>query len=438
MKTQMWIATAASIACATFTASPLALAQASDRGPAKTAPDAPRDAQGDSSRTPTGVKRPSPVLRKPIINLEDQAKARRPGQIMPGDPAPNAGPSGAMIEIPASERVDPAPTPVPIKREPRSREDRPRVSSPAAEMPAESAAPASPSASAEDSVPASSAPAPSARTVERTPPKAAASVPATPAAPKPATSAAAEAPQAEPLPELSQPAPEQHEAARPVAAVATDIAAPANELAQAKPVDRERAPAIDRPESQSSPALAPTAEPAPRAVPQPEPRVTAPSEALSQSPQADLPPVTVLGPSSVAVLRTSGDGSVEWRQGDASWSPAATAATASGRVEIRAGLDGDAVFVINDRVELRVGRLARVAIETATEGDGSKTIHLTLGRGAVEVRPVPGAQGSGWSQWIARIRTPDRAVALIGPSSIEYDAFAGSRIKLLPPSEHAR
>lgn len=350
----------------------------------------------DPNAQPTRIRRVTPVLRKPLIDLESQAKSRREGQIMPGDPSPG---QGAVIDLPETRTpVDSAPKPVAIPREAPVQPVKVTAADPAqrdltAEKPAAEARP----------VTTEPAVAPRPITIRRTAENSGAIV------------------TTEPLPELTQAA-ETDEAPIPTgaelrtgrAAVASDVGADlASDAAVAHREEQVAAPALVVVNAHVN-----------------ELRAMG-SASVNDEPNSELPPVTVLGPARVRVERTSGGESVQWRGGADNWSAVATAAQAEGRVEIRGGVDADATFVVDDRLMVHVDRLARVVIETAGESSGTKSVHLTLARGKVEIRPIAGASGAGWSPWLARVRTPDRTVALVAPSSVEYDAFSGARIRVL-------
>ncbi len=71
-------------------------------------PAAPALAQsGDGDGAPVRVKRP---VRRPVIDLERQARKPRPGQIVPGEPAPTEAPAPATTQVPEpSAPAAPAP-----------------------------------------------------------------------------------------------------------------------------------------------------------------------------------------------------------------------------------------------------------------------------------------------------------------------------------------
>lgn len=265
-------------------------------------PASPALAVSSTDPDPGTTVKPVPVQQsqhKPPVDLEQQAKERRPGQVLPGDAPPaSQGASSTAAVIPA------APTkPAPI-----------------------------------------------------------------------------------PLPETTQSA--SANAAPPTAVVAT--AAPKAEVQRPKMV---------------------------------EPRMDAGVVASPPSPSG-------YSSSRVRVLQ-AGSGTAEWRAQVGGWQPISTDQTAESRVEVRAGLDSDVVLAVDDMIQLRVGRLGRVTIERATEPDGSTTVSLILGRGAIDVMPLPGANNQSASKWLARVRSPDRSVALTSPAHLTYDAFAGTRVRVL-------
>ncbi|MFN7022609.1 MAG: hypothetical protein ACK4WH_14965 [Phycisphaerales bacterium] len=94
------------------------------------------------------------IIRQPIVDLEKQAAQRRPGQVLPGDPAPEkfaaplAAPKAAAPVSPAvspdSPKLKPAPTPVSPDAGPRPTPPSPPESKPAPAPEPEPAPAASP------------------------------------------------------------------------------------------------------------------------------------------------------------------------------------------------------------------------------------------------------------------------------------------------------
>lgn len=132
---------------------------------------------------------------------------------------------------------------------------------------------------------------------------------------------------------------------------------------------------------------------------------------------------------SVRVESITGDAAgVQWRIGNGPWTTPTVGQTAEGKIEVRAGLDGQVVLVVDGLAELRVTRLGRATIERCTESRGATSVGLGVTRGAVEVRPVGAAlQEGARGQMFARVRTPDQVFGLVGPLRVEYDAFSGTK-----------
>lgn len=396
--------------------------QTDERGEAKGSPSSeqPRNQTGGAAKPKSkrATMASTPMVRRAVIDLEAMAKERREGQILPGDPSPG-GVAGATVDLPdtgapnTGALVEPAPVPVPIRRSleptlkpaPRPTPAQPEAATSTAKVIVPDAPVAAPAGDAgEDPLPELAAPEMSATNQADTPQPVRVSEPVEVSEPKVAVE-----------PEVS-------------AATPAPVTAPATAHA----------------------ATIPAMDPAPTTVParthvvvatdiQPS-RIDTATDASGKTISVEPPAVSVLGPVKARVIRTSGAG-VEWRSGDTDWSSIPPDAQATGRVEVRAGLDGDTLLVVEDHVEIRIGRLARAVIETAGEADGTKSVHVTLSRGLVEVRLVGGASGGqgggqgggdgGWSRWVARVRTPDRGVVVMAPSSVEYDAFSGTRLKTL-------
>lgn len=327
------------------------------------------EAAAQSSQPPSKTK----VVRRPVVDLKKQAEEPRPGQVMPGQPSPQTEPA----DQPAAP--SPGDTPPPAQPAP------PPPPRPVVDLP--EPAPAQPAAPAQQR-PLKPAPVP---VHEQRP------------APAPATTAR---PSTEPA---AEPAP----APQPVARV----------RAEPDPVPPLRAEAV------SAPAAA---DPAPRAQPAP-----AATPAPSERPAAAVPGTAAVAKpgESVTVRVGSIDGPadvIEWRGLGEEWSPIAAGASATGRLEIRTGLGASATFVVDDQVEVKVLRLSRVRLERREPaGPGLPAeIVVEVNRGEVDIKPRT-ALVAGAATAVVRIVTPDKNFATRLPTGVRYDAFSGTRTRVL-------
>ncbi len=342
--------------------------QNQSQGQSQTARD-PRDPRGQGGRR---FAPPAPTaVRRPLIDLEAQARHLRDGQIVPGQPNPNPNPRPA----PAAAAVPPSAGPA----------DDTLI-----DLPSSTPRPA----------PAASAP---------------------PAPPAPV-----------------EPAPAPTSPSEPIAAIAggTDT------LGSGPAAVDERSLAAVSPEGAPAVRDQRIEQEAPRPRRTPSASADAGGAGGSARARASEPlnlgrsdDVAALGPARARVLRVSGGPGVEWRAGDGGWMPIEPGASAAGRVEVRAGLDGDAELLVDDRLVVRVDRLARLSIELAQERDGTSSVHIALARGTVHLLPPPGGAPAipGWSSALARVRTPDRDLVITRAGAVTYDAFTGARVRDAAP-----
>lgn len=343
----------------------------------------PAMAQQDSkSKDGTAAGKPKPVqpvrrarpVRPAVIDLEAQAKERRPGQVMPGDGVNTA----------------------PIPRQPV----------PAAVTPA--APEAAPQPGIIEDIPTTSAPA-------MTPP-----------------SARRPGMRAEPLPAIETPAPATETPAPVVSKPFTFPSASSKPSAQIDPAGIAHEPVHeqarnDAPASQPEPAAAPVPvalDPAPT----PEQIAATGIDALIVSDLGD--PVSSAA-AKVTMRSMGGESPSQWRIAGQAWKDPRTGDMLEGKVELRAGMDSDLLVVIDDKVRLSVSRLGRVVVERTIESSGQPIATITLARGAIEVSPMPDTSDGGL---LARVKTPDqmfgiRAAATAPPVRVEYDAFTGTKRK---------
>jgi hypothetical protein len=317
------------------------------------------------------VSRKVKSVRKPVIDLELQARERRPGQVMPGDPAPVVGvPGTAPVE--GGESVNPAAPKGSIPLPDTSPAARPALK-PAADTSArqpvmEGAAPTAEAAPVQ-AVPVQAAPVQVATSQAAT----------TPVAPTSAAPTRATPMHAEPLPH-------------------TEAMASENEPAPAKPEPVDPGIGI-----------------------------------VDRSIVTNISTPLATGPAKVRVESLSGDSSgVQWRGSGESWRTPATGDASESRLEVRAGLDSELVVVVDERVQIRITRLGRAVIERTEEVGGTTAVSITLMRGAAEIRPV-GSVPPEAGQMFARVRTPDQMFGVTGALRVEYDAFTGTRRRTANP-----
>lgn len=165
-------------------------------------------------------------------------------------------------------------------------------------------------------------------------------------------------------------------------------------------------------------------------------RPAPPSEAattgVASGIENDPAPIASLQPARVRVAAVTST-NAQWRAPVGGWQALSVGQESQARVDVRAGLDADVVMVVDDVVELRVERLGRVSIERGVESDGRSCVLVTLGRGRVEVRPVNASTPTpeSASSYLARVRTPDRSIGVRQGAVLEYDAFTGTRVRVL-------
>jgi hypothetical protein len=172
-------------------------------------------------------------------------------------------------------------------------------------------------------------------------------------------------------------------------------------------------------------------------VPQPRPEVIPTSSATQARPVAPQPgaAATAKPGQSVSARVAAIDGPadvIEWRGLGEEWSPISAGATASGRLEVRTALGASATFVIDDQVEVKVLRLSRVRFERREpSGPGLPAeIVVEVNRGEVDIKPRP-ALVAGAATAVIRIITPDKNFATRLPTGVRYDAFSGTRTRVL-------
>ena len=405
MKTRMTMATMAWMGAAVMMlAADAAMAQAASK-------DEPKGQTGMAPIPATLPKRVRSV-RKSVIDLDAMAKDRRPGQVMPGDPGPMGGVS--MMRVRGETGVPSAGVETNVSKPVTAASLEQNATKPTIKLP-DTAPYTKPvlkpvgDSAARPEVLGGAMPAPEAAGVPET------VVVETPVVERAPVVAAAEvAPAVEAAP-ISAPVITAPVIAAPVIA-APVIAAPAERVAVAVVT----APVVERVEPK-------VAEKAIERTP------VAGGALVDGVVMAQLPSALSTGGASVRVESITGDGAgVQWRIGDGPWTTPTVGQTAEGKIEVRAGLDAQVVLVVDGLAQLRVTRLGRATIERCTEARGATSVGVGVTRGAVEVRPVGAAAGSS-PQMFARVRTPDQVFGLTGAMRVEYDAFSGTRRRVVNP-----
>lgn len=348
-------------------------------------------------------------VRPPVIDLEAMAKERRPGQVMPGDPYV----SGA---VPFGARQDDQPLALPNTGKATS----PKVAKQRTDVPTL----AFPKPTVQQSAPADTDPGASEAMPQPTQAQH-----AIVHEPQPAASAPAPAPEREFLASAT-PAPVVHPSVEP--APAEPAPAPIATIA----LQSAAQPSAPTPSPVASiPIVSP---PAPASAPPSVPAVTAGIDALLVD-NISAPMSTESA--KVVVAELGGVMSeAQWRTADSAWRQPRAGESLDGKIEVRAGINGEVTLVIDNQVQVTVSRLGRIVIERALEQGGSVVPTIALARGAIDIRPVAGASANG--PLLVRVRTPDQAFGVRNAGAggigswgvrVEYDAFSGTRRRASNP-----
>jgi hypothetical protein len=394
MRCTLWTMTAAAVVLA---GSSMATGQTASesKDEAKVTEPAPKPAA-----TPAPSSRKMKSVRKPVVDLQALAKERRPGQVMPGDPAP-------VVQSPAAAAASPGGNAMTGGMEasslPGANQDAPKGS--AISLP--DTAPGNrnimkPVTEENGRATAEAAPAP-AMTTEVAP--APAPAPATAPAPAPA------------------PAPAAAEAV-PVAAAAVPAATVTDLPMRLSGQHAEPLPQMEMPKDEAPSAKVADAKPA---------ALDAGAGLVDGSIVPNIPMALSTSAGKIRVVSIAGDSSgVQWRVPGEAWKTPTASETVESKIEVRNGLDSDLTLVVDDRVQLRVSRLGRVVVERSQEAGGTTAVYITLSRGALEVRPVKDA-GLTPNEMFARVRTPDQMFGVTGALRVEYQAFTGTRRRTINP-----
>lgn len=349
-------------------------------------------------------------VRPPVIDLEAMAKERRPGQVMPGDPYV----SGA---VPFGARPDDQPLALPNTGKATS----PKVAQQRADVPTLAfPKPVTPQPTSTDAAPAPS---------EEAAPQPTQAQHAIVHEPQPTASAPAPAPEREFLASAT-PAPLAHPSAEP--APAESAPAPVATIA----LQSAAQPSAPAPSPVASiPIVSP---PAPATAPPSVPAVAAGIDALLVD-NISAPMSTESA--KVVVAELGGVMSeAQWRTADSAWRQPRAGESLDGKIEVRAGINGEVTLVIDNQVQVTVSRLGRIVIERALEQGGSVVPTIALARGAIDIRPVADASVNG--PLLVRVRTPDQAFGVRNAGAggsggwglrVEYDAFSGTRRRASNP-----
>ncbi len=351
------------------------------------------------------------AVRKSMVDLEALAKDRRPGQVMPGDPSPMGG---VATKVPMGDAATPVGSFMSTDKPVTAASLEQNANKPQIKLP--NTAPYNKPVlkpvgdnAARPEVLNGTMPVPEPEQVVET--KMVGNVTTAAPAPVVATAVAAAPVVERVVPVVEVPAAVEH--AAPVAAV------PVVERVEPKVAEKmiERAPVAAAPVNAAAPVAVAVAAPVPA------------SALVDGVVMMQVPSALSTGGASVRVESIAGDAAgVQWRIGNGAWTTPTVGETAEGKIEVRAGLDGQVVLVVDGLAELRVTRLGRATIERCTESRGATSVGLGVTRGAVEVRPVGAAlQDAGKGQMFARVRTPDQVFGLVGPLRVEYDAFSGTK-----------
>ncbi len=134
-------------------------------------------------------------------------------------------------------------------------------------------------------------------------------------------------------------------------------------------------------------------------------------------------------------MRVERASTAQWRVAEVGspWATPTPGEQLSSRIEVRAGIDADAEFIIDERIVVRLTRLGRAVIERAATTRG-EVPHVTLARGGLEIRPLstPGASDQPPAM-IALVKTPDQSFGVTGGVRVDYDAFSGTRRRVVNP-----
>lgn len=131
-------------------------------------------------------------------------------------------------------------------------------------------------------------------------------------------------------------------------------------------------------------------------------------------------------PADVAVrVVNAANAGVEWRAVGGAWRPLVSGDAATGRFEVRTGVDGEALIRVGDRVAVLVPPLSRVSI--ARRSADSPEAAFTIDRGAIELRATEGGGSEPVQSWVC---TPDRTAGFesLPGVRIGYSAFSGTRV----------
>jgi hypothetical protein len=189
-----------------------------------------------------------------------------------------------------------------------------------------------------------------------------------------------------------------------------------------------------------APVAAPVAQPEPEPLPEPAAEIwETPAPEPVQEPvaaasaAAEVPAAPVGEPIKAQIISLDGPTDViQWQVNDGEWTPVAVNNRADGIIAVRTGLGASMTLTLADQVSVKVSRLTRVRFEQRTPEKPGMPVELVveLSRGEVDIKPLPLLPG-GPSPAVVRIITPDRDFTTRLSTGVRFDAFTGTRLKLV-------
>jgi len=123
---------------------------------------------------------------------------------------------------------------------------------------------------------------------------------------------------------------------------------------------------------------------------------------------------------------------VQWRTDDGTWEGPAIGGRAKGVIEVRTGLGASTTLTLADQVSVKISRLSRVKFEQRSPAKDGMPVELVveLSRGEVDIKPLPLTPG-GPAPAVVRVITPDKNFTTRLATGIRFDAFSGTRLRVL-------
>jgi hypothetical protein len=164
--------------------------------------------------------------------------------------------------------------------------------------------------------------------------------------------------------------------------------------------------------------------------------MAAATESVAAKPTSELAPMPAMPPGEpirahITLLEGPKD-VVQWRVDEGEWNNLTVNDKAEGRIEVRTGLGASTTLTLADQISVRVSRLSRVEFHTRTPEKSGMPVELVvvLSRGEVDVKPLPTTPG-GPAPAVIRIVTPDKEFTTRLATGVRFDAFTGTRLKLV-------